>query len=123
LCFCFETDSSPPEDYPGKQPNERRFFHYTNTTKVLGVKRGKRAKLPKCVQRRIAEMYPDSEGAATKEGYKQVPKCEMCLHSCRVCDLKQSLLACFRPLYTIPRLWQAYRNPKNGNLGVAKARE
>ena len=45
-CFCFQTDPFPADEYPEKQPNERRFFHYTNITKVLGVK-GKRAKLPK----------------------------------------------------------------------------
>ena len=31
----------------------------------------RRAKLPPCVLKRIAEMYPDAEGTATKVGYKQ----------------------------------------------------
>ena len=50
------------------ETGERRFFHYTSITKELQGVKGKRAKLPKCVQRRIAEMYPDTEGAPTKEG-------------------------------------------------------
>ena len=52
--------------------SERRFFHYRYIAKLLGVNgKGKRAKLPKCVCAKIAEMYPDAEGPATKVGYKQ----------------------------------------------------
>ena len=45
---------------------------YTTIAKRLGVSgRGNRAKLPKCVTDKIAEMYPDEEGTPTKVGYQQ----------------------------------------------------
>jgi hypothetical protein len=38
----------------------------------LGVSGKKnRAKLPTCVTKKIAEMYPDAEGTPTKVGYQQ----------------------------------------------------
>ena len=50
----------------------RRYFHYRTIAKLLGATGG-RTKLPKCVQDRIAEMYGDQVGAATKVGYVQDP--------------------------------------------------
>ena len=71
-CFCFETDPFPTEDFPNKLPSERRYFHYVHIARLLGVKGQKnRAKLPKCVTDRIASMYPDLEGAATKVGFRE----------------------------------------------------
>ena len=53
-------------------PSERRFHHYHYIAKLLGVNgKGRRAKLPRCVTQRVAEMYPDEEGEPTKVGYQQ----------------------------------------------------
>ena len=69
---CFVTDPYPAADYPEKKPSNRRFVHYYATAMCLGVKGGKnRAKLPPCVQKRIAALYPDATGVATKVGYKR----------------------------------------------------
>ena len=71
-CFCFESDPFPNEDFPEVRPNERRYFHYYEIAKLLGVTGKKnRAKLPACVTKKIAQMYPDEEGTPTKMGYQQ----------------------------------------------------
>ena len=72
LCVCMDQSKSQAQ---------RRFFHYVAIAKVLGVEgAGNRAKLPPCVQKRIAEMYPDVEGAKTKVGFKPTsgpaPRCD-----------------------------------------------
>jgi hypothetical protein len=55
---CFVTDPYPAADHPEKKPSNRRFVHYYAIAKCLGVKGGKnRAKLPPCVQKRIAALY------------------------------------------------------------------
>ena len=52
--------------------SERRYFHYRYIAKELGANGKKnRAKLPPCVQRKIAELYPEPEGAPTRVGYRQ----------------------------------------------------
>ena len=57
---------------PDKLPKESRYFHYVHIARLLGATgEKKRAKLPKCVQKRIASMFPDTEGAATKVGYQE----------------------------------------------------
>ena len=71
-CDCFSTDPFPPADFPHVRNNKRRYFHYRTIAKLLGATGG-RTKLPKCVQDRIAEMYGDQVGAATKVGYVQDP--------------------------------------------------
>ena len=65
--FCWESDPFPSEDFPNVTPSERRYFHYYTISKKLGVSGKKnRAKLPACVTKKIAEMYPDEEGTPTK---------------------------------------------------------
>ena len=60
------------EDFPQVLMSERRYFHYYHIAKLLGVNGKKnRAKLPKCVVKRIAETYPDEDGTPTKVGYRQ----------------------------------------------------
>ena len=44
-------------------------FHIAHKLGVKGA--ANRAKLPACFREKIAEMYPDTEGEATKVGYKQ----------------------------------------------------
>ena len=52
-------------------PNEARFFHYRGIAKLLGAKgQGKRVKLPACVTKEVAAVYPDAAGAATKTGFR-----------------------------------------------------
>ena len=59
-------------EFPNVTPSERRYFHYYTISKKLGVSGKKnRAKLPTCVTKKIAEMYPDVEGTPTKVGYQQ----------------------------------------------------
>ena len=71
-CSCFQSD--PFGDVPNKLAKEKRYFMYHQIAKALGVNgKGKRAKLPGCVTRKIAQMYPDPTGAPTKEGYRQGP--------------------------------------------------
>ena len=61
-----------PEEFPDRLPKARRFFHYFHIACKLGAKgAANREKLPACVREKIAEMYPDTEGEATKVGYKQ----------------------------------------------------
>ena len=70
--FCWESDPFPTEDFPQVLMRERRYFHYYHIAKLLGVNGKKnRAKLPKCVVKRIAETYPDEDGTPTKVGYRQ----------------------------------------------------
>ena len=70
--FCFEDDPFPISDFPNVTASERRYFHYYTISKKLGVSGKKnRAKLPACVTKKIAEMYPDEEGTPTKVGYQQ----------------------------------------------------
>ena len=70
--FCWETDPFPFTEFPNVTPSERRYFHYYTISKKLGVSGKKnRAKLPTCVTKKIAEMYPDAEGTPTKVGYQQ----------------------------------------------------
>ena len=50
----------------------RRYFYYRALAKKLGATgRHNRAKLPACLAKRIAQMYPDARGAATKVGFKR----------------------------------------------------
>ena len=71
-CWCWESDPFPAEEFADVAPRERRYFHYFFFARLLGVKgANNRAKLPKCVTDKIAEMYPDADGAPTKVGYKQ----------------------------------------------------
>lgn len=53
--------------------SERRYFHYRYIAKILGgMARLNVPSCPRaCVLKRIAKMYPDAEGTATKVGYKQ----------------------------------------------------
>ena len=70
-CICWSSDPWPAEDFPEVEPRSRRYFHYRAIAKKLGAKGSKtRVKLPKCVQKRIADMYGDETGAPTKVGYK-----------------------------------------------------
>ena len=72
VCWCWETEPFPISDFPDKLPKESRYFHYVHIARLLGATgEKKRAKLPKCVQKRIASMFPDTEGAATKVGYQE----------------------------------------------------
>ena len=72
-CFCWESDPFPTEDFPDKLMSERRYFHYRYIAKILGgMARLNVPSCPRaCVLKRIAKMYPDAEGTATKVGYKQ----------------------------------------------------
>ena len=70
--FCWDTDPFPAEDFPEVRQSERRFFHYRTIAKKLGaVGNQRRAKLPPCVAKRIAQKYADPDGEATKVGYHQ----------------------------------------------------
>lgn len=72
-CSCFQSDPFDDRAVP-KLAKEKRYFMYQQIAKALGVTgKGKRAKLPGCVTRKIAHMYPDPTGAPTKEGYRQGP--------------------------------------------------
>ena len=66
-CLCFAKSC----DELGLAPNEARYFHYRGIAKLLGAKgQGKRVKLPACVVKRVASVYPDADGAATKVGFR-----------------------------------------------------
>jgi hypothetical protein len=69
-CDCFESDPFPPADFPHKTAANRRFFHYNNIGKLLGVTgRRNRAELPDCVVEKITELYGDKEGDESKVGF------------------------------------------------------
>ena len=70
-CDCFESDPFPPADFPHKTAANRRFFHYHNIGKLLGVTgRRNRAELPDwSVVDRITELYGDKEGSPSKVGF------------------------------------------------------
>ena len=70
--MCAYANNPNCEHFPNVTASERRYFHYYTISKKLGVSGKKnRAKLPACVTKKIAEMYPDVEGTPTKVGYQQ----------------------------------------------------
>jgi hypothetical protein len=69
-CDCFESDPFPPEQFPQKRMNQRRYFHYQMIPKQLGVVGFRnRAELPHCVMEKILSLYSDEEGDEYKVGF------------------------------------------------------
>ena len=73
-CDCFQSDPFPAAEWPEMKNNNRRYFYYRALAKKLGATgRHTRAKLPvaACLVKRIAQMYPDARGAATKVRFRK----------------------------------------------------
>ena len=71
VCWCWDSDPFPEDEFPEKENSERRFHHYRTIAPLLGVRGYKnRAKLPRCVQAKIAELYGDAgAGPPTQVGF------------------------------------------------------
>ena len=71
----FQSDPPfPAAEWPEMKNNNRRYFYYRALAKKLGATgRHTRAKLPvaACLVKRIAQMYPDARGAATKVRFRK----------------------------------------------------